>query len=95
MSYDAVVHVSNLVYMLEHRFKHVARTEEKEIILSLLELYYPIMQGGMNSPIEIKKSKMDLEVLQKSCLHKSITRKYEKHSKHVYICKDCGHTIYI
>jgi hypothetical protein len=75
-----------LVTLLEYRFKNLAYAEEKECILKLLTLYYPIMQRNMNRTVEIRESKMNFYDLTKECMHTELTK--DKNSKFIYKCKN-------
>ena len=82
----------NLASELELRFRHVAEGHEKFYILNLLKIYYPILQKGMITTIEVRQSKMNLKELESECLHLETTRK--ACSQTIFICDSCGKTIY-
>jgi len=84
--------VQDLVKLLEYRFNNMAHGDEKQYILNLLQLYYPILQNQMKLKTEIKQSKMNLYNLESDCMHRTLTK--EKNNRYIYKCIDCGKPIF-
>ena len=83
--------MQKLINLLEERFYNVAYGDEKQYILSLLSLYYPIMQQQIKIKTELKQSKMNFYKLEKECMHNEPTK--DKHSRYIYKCAKCNKVI--
>ena len=84
--------MKQLIELLEERYYNVAFGDEKQYILNLLSLYYPIMQSQINVKTELKQSKINYYKLESDCMHNEL--KKDKNSTYIYKCAKCNKTIF-